>query len=61
MTSRTPVSWPAATTVRQDFVAIAAITYRLLDEQVHGANDGRHEVVPTELILRESSAAPPAI
>jgi DNA-binding LacI/PurR family transcriptional regulator len=55
------VSWPALTTVRQDFVAIGAVAYRLLDEQVHGTNDGRHEIVPTELIIRESSAAPPAI
>ncbi len=52
------VSWPALTTVRQDFVTVGAVAYRLLDEQAHGTGDGRHEVVATELIVRESSASP---
>ncbi|BDZ42182.1 LacI family transcriptional regulator [Paraoerskovia sediminicola] len=54
--------WPPLTTVRQDFQKIGSELVRLLAEQM---DTGRHlsdvhVTVPVELLVRESSAPPPA-
>jgi LacI family transcriptional regulator len=57
----TPMSeivWPPLTTVRQPIQFLAERAVRLLLEAKNGDSPPRHEIVPHELIVRESTAAP---
>ncbi|HEX7537406.1 MAG TPA: LacI family DNA-binding transcriptional regulator [Dermatophilaceae bacterium] len=55
---------PALTTVRQDFgakgrAAVAALTIAIDRAKTRPATRGRHLVLPTELVIRDSTAHPP--
>jgi DNA-binding LacI/PurR family transcriptional regulator len=55
---------PALTTVRQDFgakgrAAVAALTIAIDRATTRPASRGRHLVLPTELVIRDSTAHPP--
>ncbi|KPM53875.1 LacI family transcriptional regulator [Frankia sp. CcI49] len=53
---------PPLTTVRQDFAEVGRQSLRSLLEQVEtGAPGGTHVVIPPELVLRRSTAPPPAL
>jgi LacI family transcriptional regulator len=57
----TPMSeivWPPLTTVRQPIQFLAERAVRLLLEAKNGHSEPRHEIVPHELIVRESTAPP---
>jgi len=55
--------WPPLTTVRQDFTAVGRLSVQKLLRKVAGTGTGpdAHDrtAVPTELIVRSSTAAPP--
>ncbi|GAB7190689.1 LacI family DNA-binding transcriptional regulator [Kineococcus sp. NUM-3379] len=51
---------PSLTTVRQDFAEIGRRSVALLLAQLAGRGDTRSELVPTTLVVRESTAPPPA-
>ncbi|WP_026931069.1 LacI family DNA-binding transcriptional regulator [Glycomyces tenuis] len=53
--------WPPLTTVRQDFAEIGTRLVDLLMRQVRGGEplEDVHELVPVELIVRQSTAPPP--
>lgn len=55
-------SFPPLTTVRQDFSRIGAELVRLLLEQIQTGTPVMRDriTIPTELLVRESTAAPPA-
>ncbi len=51
--------WPPLTTIRQDFAAVGRLSIRKLLEKVSGAvAENDKTSVPTELIVRNSTAAP---
>ncbi len=52
--------WPPLTTVRQDFAAVGRLSLQKLLDKVE-ANDGENDktTVPTHLVIRASTAAPP--
>ena len=62
----TPVAqeiWPALTTIRQPVAEMAEMAVRLLDEGGVAEDDGEigaQHLIPYELIIRDSSAAPAA-
>ena len=56
---------PALTTVRQDVdgkgrAAVDALTAAIERAKTRPASRGRHLVLPTELVVRESTAPPPS-
>jgi DNA-binding LacI/PurR family transcriptional regulator len=51
---------PALTTSRHDFAEVGRRCVDLLLSLADGAEEERHEIVPAELIVRESTAAPRA-
>ena len=52
--------WPPLTTIRQDFAAVGRLSIRKLLQKVSGAaTENDKTSVPTELIVRNSTAAPP--
>ena len=53
--------WPRLTTIHQDFPAVGRLGFRKLLAKVSGASTENDKTsVPTELIVRSSTAAPPA-
>jgi DNA-binding LacI/PurR family transcriptional regulator len=51
--------WPPLTTIRQDFAAVGRLSIRKLLQKVSGAvTENDKTSVPTELIVRDSTAAP---
>jgi DNA-binding LacI/PurR family transcriptional regulator len=51
--------WPPLTTIRQDFAAVGRLSIRKLLQKVSGAvAENDKTSVPTELIVRDSTAAP---
>ena len=53
--------WPPLTTIRQDFAAVGRLSIRKLLQKVSGAAAENDKTsVPTELIVRNSTAAPPS-
>ena len=54
-------SSPQLTTVRQPFAQMGEVAYRLLTDQMEGReSDSLRVELATSLIVRESTAAPPA-
>jgi DNA-binding LacI/PurR family transcriptional regulator len=52
--------WPPLTTIRQDFAAVGRLSIRKLLQKVSGAiTENDKTSVPTELIVRNSTGAPP--
>ena len=56
-TPESPYFVPALTTVRQDFAEVGRRCVDLFRSIVDGGGGEHHEVVPAELVLRESTAA----
>jgi DNA-binding LacI/PurR family transcriptional regulator len=52
---------PALTTIRQDFGEVGRRCVALLRDLMDGNGGNGHPVVPAELIVRESTAPPPAV
>lgn len=53
--------WPPLTTVRQDFGAVGQLSIQKLLGKVSGSGTGNSKtLVPTELVIRESTARPPS-
>jgi DNA-binding LacI/PurR family transcriptional regulator len=51
--------WPPLTTIRQDFAAVGRLSIRKLLQKVSGADAGNDKTsVPTELVVRDSTAMP---
>jgi len=51
---------PALTTIRQDFGEVGRACVDLLLSLIDGSEAERHVVVPSSLVVRDSTAAPPA-
>jgi DNA-binding LacI/PurR family transcriptional regulator len=51
--------WPPLTTIRQDFMTVGRLSFRTLLDKVAGAGTEGTTTVPTELIIRDSTAGPP--
>lgn len=56
-------SFPALTTVRQDFQRAGRTMVDLIAEQLDGGprDGGRHVIIPTELVIRASTAPPKGV
>ena len=51
-------SFPPLTTIKQDFYAAGVEMVNLINRQLHGETNHLHLMIPTELIVRASSAPP---
>jgi hypothetical protein len=51
--------WPTLTTVAIPTYEMGRTAMRLLVAQIGGAEDAGHQTLPTDLVVRESTAAPP--
>ncbi|GAB3738421.1 LacI family DNA-binding transcriptional regulator [Microlunatus parietis] len=60
-TPESPYFWPPLTTVRQDFTEIGRTAIALLLQQLEAPDPapGRERLIPTSLVVRQSTAAPP--
>lgn len=53
--------WPPLTTVRQDFGAVGRLSIQKLLGKVSGSDTGNSKtLIPTELVIRDSTATPPS-
>ncbi|WP_345801374.1 LacI family DNA-binding transcriptional regulator [Microbacterium sp. AZCO] len=50
--------WPALTTIRQHFHQVGVVAFQALVASIEGAEPERADLVPTELVVRASSAPP---
>lgn len=53
-------SFPPLTTIKQDFYAAGVEMVNLINRQLQGETNNLHLTIPTELIVRASSAPPAA-
>lgn len=53
-----PRRQPALTTVKQDFYAIGVEMVNLIDRQIKGETENLHLMIPTELMVRATTAPP---
>lgn len=51
--------WPPLTTIRQDFGSIGRLAIALMIRELHHGHSDRNTIVPTDLVIRESTAPCP--
>ncbi|GAA2906899.1 LacI family DNA-binding transcriptional regulator [Streptosporangium fragile] len=54
-----PYLWPPLSTVRQNFTEIGRLAFQLLLERIDGRAGVPHRMIEPELVVRESTGAPP--